>query len=56
MRQQAQGARQIDDAMGQLIGGVKLVSTAARDFSGAATNLRESAQGLQQEVGRLTVN
>lgn len=55
MRQQTQGARQIDDAMGHLIGGVKQVSTASRDFSGAAANLRESAQGLQQEVGRFTV-
>jgi methyl-accepting chemotaxis protein WspA len=55
MRQQSQGARQIDEAMGQMISGVQQVSTASRDFSGAAANLRESAQGLQQEVGRFTV-
>jgi methyl-accepting chemotaxis protein WspA len=55
MRQQTQGARQIDDAMGHMIAGVKQVSTASHDFSGAASNLRESAQGLQQEVGRFIV-
>ena len=55
MRQQAQGAAQIDEAMGQLVGGVKQASAAVRDFNAAASNLRESAVELQQEVGRFTV-
>ncbi len=56
MRQQSLGARQIDEAMQQLISGCRQVTTTVRDFTAAATNLRESAQSLQQEIGRFTVS
>lgn len=56
MRQQSLGARQIDEAMLQLINGCRQVTTTVRDFTAAATNLRESAQTLQQEIGRFTVS
>jgi methyl-accepting chemotaxis protein WspA len=40
--QQSLGAQQIDDAMSQLVGGVRHVAGAAREFNQAALNLRES--------------
>jgi len=55
MTQQTQGAQQIGDAMVQLDTGVKQVSTSVREFTAAAENLRQSAQGLQKEVGQFTV-
>jgi methyl-accepting chemotaxis protein WspA len=54
--QQSLGARQIDDAMGHLVGGVKHVAGAARDFNQAASNLRESVAGLQSEVSQFKVS
>ena len=56
MRQQSTGVRQIDEAMQQLMTGCKQVTSTVRDFTAAATNLREAAQGLHQEVGRFTVS
>jgi methyl-accepting chemotaxis protein WspA len=54
--QQSLGARQIDDAMGLLVGGVKHVAGAASDFNQAATNLRDSVAGLQSEVSQFKVS
>jgi len=54
--QQSIGARQIDDAMGQLVGGVGHVANAARDFNQAAANMRDSVGGLQAEVSQFKVS
>jgi methyl-accepting chemotaxis protein WspA len=54
--QQSIGARQIDDAMGQLVGGVRHVANAARDFNQAAANMRDSVGGLQAEVSQFKVS
>ncbi len=54
--QQSIGARQIDDAMTQLVGGVRHVAGAARDFNQAAANLRESVGTLQAEVSQFKVS
>jgi methyl-accepting chemotaxis protein WspA len=55
MTQQTQGAQQIGEGMVQLDTGVKQVSTSVREFTAAAENLRDSAQGLQKDVGQFTV-
>jgi methyl-accepting chemotaxis protein WspA len=55
MKQQTQGAQQIGEAMLQLDAGVRQVNTSVREFTAAAENLRQSAQGLQKEVGQFTV-
>lgn len=55
VQQQSLGARQIDDAMSQLVSGVRQVANAARDFNQAATNLRESVSALQNEVSQFKV-
>jgi len=54
--QQSIGARQIDDAMTQLVGGVRHVAGAAKDFNQAAANLRESVGTLQAEVSQFKVS
>ncbi len=54
--QQSIGARQIDEAMGQLITGVRHVAGAASDFNQAAFNLRESVGSLQNEVSQFKVS
>ncbi len=48
--QQAEGASQIETAIGQLGGGVQQVASASNEFSMAATHLRDSIQGLQDQV------
>jgi len=55
VQQQSLGARQIDDAMSQLVSGVRQVANAARDFNQAATSLRESVSALQNEVSQFKV-
>ena len=54
--QQSIGARQIDEAMGQLVTGVRHVAGAASDFNQAASNLRESVGTLQNEVSQFKVS
>lgn len=54
--QQSIGARQIDEAMGQLVTGVRHVAGAASDFNQAASNLRESVGSLQNEVSQFKVS
>ena len=56
MRQQSLGAKQIDDAMAQLAAGASQIATSLREFTGATTNLRESVDGLKQEISRFTVS
>jgi methyl-accepting chemotaxis protein WspA len=48
--QQSEGAQQIDTAIGHLGSGVEQVSTTSNEFSTAATHLRDSIQGLQDQV------
>jgi len=48
--QQSEGAQQIDTAIGHLGSGVEQVSTSSNEFSTAATHLRDSIQGLQDQV------
>lgn len=54
--QQSIGARQIDEAMGQLVTGVRHVAGSASDFNQAASNLRESVGTLQSEVSQFKVS
>ena len=54
--QQSIGARQIDEAMGHLVVGVRHVAGAASDFNQAASNLRESVGSLQSEVSHFKVS
>ncbi|MBN2290838.1 MAG: methyl-accepting chemotaxis protein [Pirellulales bacterium] len=55
MRQQSLGAKQIDEAMAQLVSGVHQTSTTVKDFNMAAENLRRAADALQAEVGQFKV-
>ncbi len=48
--QQAEGAQQIDTAISQLGTGMRQVSTTSNEFSGAATHLHDSIQGMQDQV------
>ena len=54
--QQSIGARQIDEAMGHLVSGVRSVAGAASDFNQAASNLRESVGSLQNDVSQFKVS
>ena len=56
VEQQTIGAKQIDDAMGQLVTAVRQVTASVKDFNNTALNLRESANSLQKDVGKFTVN
>ncbi len=56
VQQQTTGSRQIDDATGQMITGVRQVATAARDFSQAAANMRESVTSLQSELSQFKLS
>jgi methyl-accepting chemotaxis protein WspA len=55
MGQQNEGARQIGEAIARLAASVKQVSVSVQEFSSAAEHLRNSAQGVQHEVGQFTV-
>jgi methyl-accepting chemotaxis protein WspA len=54
--QQSMGAHQIDEAMGQLVTGVRSVAGSASDFNQAASNLRESVGSLQNDVSQFKVS
>ena len=56
VEQQTIGAKQIDDAMGQLVTAVRQVTASVKDFNNTALNLRESANSLKKDVGKFTVN
>lgn len=55
MRSQSQGARQISDAMGQLIDGARNSATSLRDFNNATGHLRDAVASLKQEISHFRV-
>ena len=55
MRSQSQGARQIGEAMGQLIDGARQTSTSLREFNSATESLRDAVQTLKQEIAQFNV-
>ena len=55
MRSQGQGARQIGDAMGQLIDGARQTSVSLREFNSATESLRDAVSVLKQEISQFNV-
>ena len=55
MRSQSHGARQISDAMGQLIDGARQTSVSLREFNSATENLRDAVASLKQQVAQFNV-
>jgi methyl-accepting chemotaxis protein WspA len=55
MRSQSQGARQIGDAMGQLIDGARQTSVSLREFNSATESLRDAVAVLKQEIAQFNV-
>jgi methyl-accepting chemotaxis protein WspA len=55
MRSQSQGARQIGDAMGQLIDGARQTSVSLREFNSATESLRDAVSVLKQEIAQFNV-
>ena len=49
---QAQGAEQINDAMGSLSGSVQQTVSSLHEFTSAADDLKRSVDGLKSEVSR----
>lgn len=52
MRAQAEGAGQINEAMGSLSGNVKETARSLGEFSVAAEDMKSSVEALKQELGR----
>jgi methyl-accepting chemotaxis protein WspA len=52
MRRQAQGAKQINDAMVNLADGAKQTGASVREVNTAAQHLREAVNGLREEISR----
>jgi methyl-accepting chemotaxis protein WspA len=52
MRNQAAGAQQINDAMGQIADGARRSAQSVRDFERATAHLRSSVEGLNQEIAQ----
>ncbi|MBX9623142.1 MAG: methyl-accepting chemotaxis protein [Gemmataceae bacterium] len=52
MKNQAAGAQQINDAMGQIADGARRSAQSVREFEQATAHLRESVDGLKQEVAQ----
>ncbi len=55
MRSQSQGARQIGEAMGQLIDGARQTSVSLREFNSATESLRDAVSVLKQEIAQFNV-
>ena len=55
MKSQSQGARQIGDAMGQLIDGARQTSVSLREFNSATESLRDAVSVLKQEIAQFNV-
>lgn len=52
MRNQATGAQQINDAMGQIADAARKTAHAVKDFEQATAHLRASVEGLNQEISQ----
>jgi methyl-accepting chemotaxis protein WspA len=55
MRNQSLGAQQINEAMGQVATGAQQTQTALQEFNRATAHLRQSVEGLNQEIAQFTV-
>ena len=55
MGQQSGGARQINDAMLSLVGGVQQTSHSLKEFHAVTENLRDSADSLKRQVSQFKV-
>jgi methyl-accepting chemotaxis protein WspA len=55
MRSQSQGARQIGEAMGQLLDGARQTSLSLREFNSATENLRDAVTVLKQEIAKFNL-
>jgi methyl-accepting chemotaxis protein WspA len=55
MKNQAVGAQQINDAMGQIATAASRSAQSVKEFERATAHLRESVQGLNQEIGQFRV-
>lgn len=55
MHSQVQGARQIGDAMGQMIDGARQTSLSLREFNSATESLRDAVAVLKQEIAQFNV-
>lgn len=56
MRQQSVGARQIDEAMVNLVGGVSQTSASLKEFNAATASLRSAAETLKEEISRFKLS
>jgi methyl-accepting chemotaxis protein len=52
MRAQAEGAGQINEAMGSLSGNVKETARSLGEFAVAAEDMKKAVEGLKQEIGK----
>jgi len=55
MRSQSHGARQIGEAMGQLLDGARQTSVSLREFNGATESLRDAVTVLKQEIAKFNL-
>lgn len=55
MRSQSQGARQIGEAMGQLLDGARQTSVSLREFNAATESLRDAVTVLKQEIAKFNL-
>ena len=55
MKNQAAGAQQINDAMGQISEGARRSAQSVQEFERATAHLRGSVEGLNQEVSQFKV-
>jgi methyl-accepting chemotaxis protein WspA len=55
MKNQAAGAQQINDAMGQIADGAKRSAQAVQEFERATAHLRGSVEGLNQEIAQFKI-
>jgi methyl-accepting chemotaxis protein WspA len=55
MKNQAEGAKQINDAMGQMADGARRSAQSVQEFEQATTHLRGSVEGLNQEISQFKI-
>jgi methyl-accepting chemotaxis protein WspA len=55
MRNQALGAEQINDAMGQIADGARRSAQSVQEFERATVHLRNSVEGLNQEIAQFKI-
>lgn len=55
MKNQAAGAQQINDAMGQIADGAKRNAQSVQEFERATAHLRSSVEGLNQEIAEFKI-